>query len=136
LFASSLIYLCRENGVIYSILVSLAFLTEGGHFSTFPVCAVKIFGIVYGGKIYSIICFAIPLSSLAGFFIDYYRLVDELYIFVVAAELTFINIILLIFFDETEIKVYFDERPDGSLKRNLSSYKDTWFMKIKDKLRK
>jgi hypothetical protein len=100
---------------MYSILICLAFLCEGGHFSTFPACAVKIFGIAEGGKIFTISFFAVPLSSLAGFVLAENKdHISEVSIFIVAAALTFINIVLLIFFDETEIKVIISNSPDGN----------------------
>jgi len=81
-------------------------LCEGGHFSTFPAMAVKIFGIAEGGKIFTIAFFAVPLSSLLGFGLAENRnIFSEISIFILAAILTFVNIILLIFFDESEIKV-------------------------------
>jgi len=50
-------------------MVSLSFLCEGGHFSMFPTVAAKIFGIQYGGQIYTIMFFFIAFSSTLGFLI-------------------------------------------------------------------
>jgi hypothetical protein len=111
-FTSIFIFVFKDNALMYSILICLSFLCEGGHFSTFPACAVKIFGIAEGGKIFTICHFAVALSSLAGFFLKKY--IREAFIFIVAATLTFINIVLLLLFDETEIKVVINTNPDGS----------------------
>lgn len=105
-FTSIFIFVFQDNKYLYSLLICLAFLVEGGHFSTFPACAVKIFGIAEGGKIFTISFFAVPLSSLVGFALaENTKYISVVSIFIVSAVLTFINIILLIFFDETEIKV-------------------------------
>ena len=61
------LYSAKDNTVLYSILLSLAFLCEGGHFSTFPAAAVKLYGIQEAGKIFTISFFAVPLSSMLGF---------------------------------------------------------------------
>ena len=106
LFTSIFIFVFREDKYLYSLLICLAFLVEGGHFSTFPACAMKIFGIAEGGKIFTIAFFAVPLSSLLGFVLaENHKYINEVFIFIVADVLTFINIILIAFFDETEIKV-------------------------------
>lgn len=59
-------YYTRYNTPLYCLFVCLAFLCEGGHFSTFPAVGVKTFGIMEGGKIFTICFFAVPLSSLTG----------------------------------------------------------------------
>lgn len=96
----------------------MAFLCEGGHFSTFPACAMKVFGNCEGGKIFTIAFFAVPLSSMLGFVLaENSKYVNEVFIFIVAAVLTFVNIILLIFFDETEIKVVINNNLPNDKKR-------------------
>ena len=69
LVVSATIYHVKDNEYLYIIWVACSFLCEGGHFSCFPAACVKIFGIQHGGQIFTIMFFAIPISSLASFFI-------------------------------------------------------------------
>ena len=103
---ASTIYAVRSNEVIYPIWVSLSFLCEGGHFSMFPAAAMRIFGLAYGGQIYSIMFFANAFSSIASFLIVFFGgdKVSPRTIFLLSAALTLVNMISLYFFDDTEMK--------------------------------
>jgi len=48
LVTTLVIYHVRTNQFLYTLCVALAFTCEGGHFSTFPAAAVKIFGMEKG----------------------------------------------------------------------------------------
>ena len=66
-----------------------------------------LFGMYAGGKIYSIMFFAIGLSSLSGFIINNWLLakIGYLAFFMIACGLTIISLILLFFFkDEVIVK--------------------------------
>lgn len=67
--ASIFMYSARRSPTIYTILVFSAFFCEGGHISTFPAQGVRMYGLKHGGKIFSFIFFAIPLSSMLGFYL-------------------------------------------------------------------
>ena len=91
-------------------MLCLAFLCEGGHFSTFPAAAVKLYGIQEAGKIFTISFFAVPLSSMLGFVLAHLvKSADEQVIFYFGALLTLINIILLLTFDEEEVKIEYKD---------------------------
>ena len=94
----------------YSIILCFAFLCEGGHFSIFPASAVKLYGIHEAGQIFTISFFAVPLSSMLGFSLAHF-IPDgnEQIIFFVAAFLTFLNIALLLVFDEDEIIIEYKD---------------------------
>ena len=100
------IYYAKSNDFLYILCVALSFLCEGGHFSCFPAACVKIFGIQNGGQIFTIMFFAIPISSLTSFFIVEFGKdsIDPQTIFVCASVLTVINMIQLYFFDDREMK--------------------------------
>jgi hypothetical protein len=44
----------------------LSFLCEGGHFSLFPACGVKVFGNKNGGQLTSFIFYCASLAALSG----------------------------------------------------------------------
>jgi len=67
LIISSTIWSCRDNPISYTIIVALAFICYGGHFSSFPPAAVRIFGIENGGQIFTIMMFVAPIAALASF---------------------------------------------------------------------
>ena len=68
----------------------------------FPAAAVKIFGMVNGGQILSIMMFAQPMSSLASYgFVA--ANVDYPTVFYIGAALTVVNMITLYFFDDSEL---------------------------------
>jgi MFS family permease len=104
------LYSARFNFVAYSILLWLAFLCEGGHFSLFPPSAVKLYGIEEGGKIFTISFFAVPLSSFLGFTLAHFIPgIDAKIVFYIGALMTLFNIILLMVFDEDEIKIEYKD---------------------------
>ena len=71
----------------------------------YPTACVKLFGIQQGGLIFTVMFLITPVSSLLGLLIvetggpDVNQLV-----FFVAGALTFVNIILLYFYQDEEIK--------------------------------
>lgn len=104
------LYSAKDSTIVYSSLLCLSFLCEGGHFSTFPAAAVKLYGIQEGGKIFTISFFAVPLSSMLGFVLAHYvKSADEQTILYFGGFLTFTNIILLMAFDEDEIKIEYKD---------------------------
>jgi len=87
------------------VAVGLAFCCEGGHFSCFPAATVRIFGIINGGLIFTFMFFVIPLAALTSLVIV--QLTDEgsyQMIFIIGAVMTGLNIILLYFLDDIEMK--------------------------------
>ena len=72
----------------------------------FPTVTVKLFGIANGAQIYTIMFFAIPLSSNFGLVVVHYiqDLIGIVNIFRIAGLMTFINLILLYNFDEKEVE--------------------------------
>ena len=78
---------------------------EGGHFSMFPTAAVKLFGIQNGGQIFTIMFFAVPLSSMAGFVIEHFgkSFISIEAVFLIGSLFTFLNMILLYYFDDSEM---------------------------------
>jgi MFS family permease len=98
----------RSSPVPYIICVGLSLLTEGGHLGLFPAACGKIFGIKYGGLIYSFMFFALAFSSLFGFLLVQLGGKDPSFariILGVATGFTVVNIILMLFFDDSEIKL-------------------------------
>lgn len=94
----------KENEYLYPLWISLSFLCEGGHFSMFPTVTAKIFGIQFGGQIFTIMFFFISLSSTTGFvLVNYVKQIDHQIMFYIAGGLTFLNIVLLFFLDESEM---------------------------------
>jgi len=100
-------YNCRESEFLYVVCVALAFICEGGNFSMFPTVAANIFGIQNGGQIFTWMFFCCPLSALSSMAIssEYPTVTDVDYIFNVAASLTFFNLILLYFLDDTKLVI-------------------------------
>ena len=77
---------------------------EGGHFAMFPTACAHIFGIHNGGLIYAVMFFSIPPSTLLSFFIVEFGNLPSLEpVFIFASCLTFLNLILLYSFDDSEI---------------------------------
>ena len=98
------IYHFKDDHILYTICVALAFTCEGGHFSTFPAAAVKIFGMEKGGQIFTLMFFSVPLSSLSGFaLVQMGDSVSPKTIFFVGALMTLLNIVLLMIFDDQEM---------------------------------
>lgn len=99
-------YHVKTDQFLYTLCVALAFTCEGGHFSTFPAAAVKIFGMEKGAQIFTIMFVAVPLSSLTGFAITQAGdSVDPQTIFYIASFLTLLTMVLLMFFDDQEIEI-------------------------------
>mgnify|MGYP001156002712 CR=1 FL=1 len=92
----------------------------------FPTCIVKIFGITNGGFITTMAFFAVPISSISSFLFVFWD-IEPQYIFVVGALLTFCNLIILCFFDDSEMvrKPNFDkfeeEKEELSLKQSQNT---------------
>ena len=83
-------------------MVGMSYLCEGGHFSVFPTAIVKIFGITNGGFITTLAFFAVPVSSIMSFVcvqLDFHFHT----ILIIASILTFINLCILIKFDDSEM---------------------------------
>lgn len=101
LIASIFIYHSRESAFFYTLMVFLAFLCEGGHFSTFPAQGVKMYGLKHGGKIFTLCFFAVPSSALLGFaLVQHHEIIDPKHIFIFGAILTAVNGLLLLLFDD------------------------------------
>ena len=110
LISTVTLYSAKDNTIAYAIILCLAFLCEGGHFSTFPAAAVKLYGIQEAGKIFTISFFAVPLSSMLGFVLAHYvKGANEQLIFFFGGLLTLANIILLLVFDEDEMKIEYKD---------------------------
>ena len=91
-------------------MLCLAFLCEGGHFSTFPASAVKLYGIEEAGPIFTISFFAVPASSMLGFSLAHFvKNADEQMIFYFGGLLTLINIFLVLVFDEEKIEIEYKD---------------------------
>ena len=99
LIVSLSIYSCSTNSGWYTVAVAASFTCEGGHFSIFPTAAAKIFGIVNGGQIFTIMFLIIPVSSMISFMLVELKVSSET-IFYVAAAVTSINMVFLYFFDD------------------------------------
>ena len=70
----------------------------------FPTVAAKIFGIQYGGQIYTIMFFFIAASSILGFLIvEFAKSVSHQAMFFIAAAFTAFNILLLYYFIDEEM---------------------------------
>lgn len=94
----------KDNNFLYPLWISLSFLCEGGHFSMFPTVTAKIFGIQFGGQIFTMMFFFISLSSTSGFLLaNYVKQIDHQTMFYIAGGLTLLNIILLFFLEESEM---------------------------------
>jgi len=72
----------------------------------FPTAAVKLFGIQNGGQIYTVMFFFIPASSILGFLIVHFgkNYISFESVFLISGFLTFINIVLLYYFEDGEMK--------------------------------
>ena len=64
---SASIYFVRKHPTVYVIWVCCTYLCYGGHFSMFPTLTARIFGLRHGGQIFTIMFFALCISSLFGF---------------------------------------------------------------------
>lgn len=104
LIVSASIWGVRENEFLYPLFIALSFTCEGGHFSMYPTVTAKIFGIQFGGQIFTIMFFAISVSSTVGFIVAHNIDDSQLdVVFYISAGLTLINIVLLYFLDEHEM---------------------------------
>jgi hypothetical protein len=88
---------------LYIIWVCISYLCEGGQFSCFPVVMANIFGLTNGGIITTLAFIAVPVSSISSFLLVYFDF-EPTNIYIVGAVLTFINLCILIVFDESEMK--------------------------------
>lgn len=152
LVSSLFIYSARTNTFLYCVFVCLTFLCEGGHFSTFPAAAVKIYGIEEAGKIFTISFFAVPLSSLLGFALAQHKeYTGEQSIFLFGSFLTMVNIALLFIFDDGAMKVEYKDAngiviaghnsslrgtslrlvKQENLARYVRGYEDTYFRRLR-----
>jgi len=68
LVVSATVWNVHESAYLYPIWVACSFLGEGAHFSMFPAVTANVFGIEYGGQIFSFIFLSIPVSSFLSFF--------------------------------------------------------------------
>jgi hypothetical protein len=65
------IYKSIGSDFMYTFFVALSFFCEGGHFSLFPACAVKVFGNKNGGQISSFNFYLASVSAMSSpFFLD------------------------------------------------------------------
>ena len=94
---------CRHNVFLYTLAVALSFFCLGGHYSCFPAAAVRIFGLENGGQIYTVITYVLPLAAMSTFAVVKSGISFQ-NVFRIASVLTLINMILLYFFDETEMR--------------------------------
>ena len=109
-------YGAAKSEFFYTLCVALAFICEGGNFSMFPVVTANVFGVQNGGQIMTWMFFACPIAAFSSMAIStaYPSRQDVGYIFNVSAFLTFLNLILLYFLDDTKMK---KERSDEYVRR-------------------
>lgn len=71
----------------------------------FPVVTAKVFGVENGGQIMTYMFFTTPIAALSSMLISsiYPSTSDVEYIFNIAAILTYMNLVLLYFLDDTKI---------------------------------
>ena len=93
------------EGVAYPIWVGMSYLCLGGHFSMFPTVGARVFGIKYGGQIFTLIFMAIPIASTLSFIMVQYVKEGNApeYICWVGCILTLLNMFLLWKFDDSPI---------------------------------
>jgi hypothetical protein len=74
----------------------------------FPATCAKIFGIQNGGLVFSVMFFALAISSLFGFLLVQLGAKDPAFakiILYVATCFTVVNIIMMFFFDDSEMNL-------------------------------
>lgn len=97
------IWSCRQNPILLTIIIVGSYCTLGGHFSCFPPAAARIFGIRNSAMITTLLMYGSPISSLLSFVFVHMGF-DYKTVFTIAAIFTSINVILLYFFDDTEVE--------------------------------
>ena len=121
IITATFIYQSRYNAPLYVMFVVLAFLCEGGHFSTFSAAAPKIFGLVDGGKVATFIIVATVPATLTGLVCTQFpNIFSPEIIFWVGAGLSVVNLILLFFLDESPMELDEDNKP--------MPYKTSWYI--------
>jgi MFS family permease len=106
LTCSICIYPLRHYGVAFDVFLFISFWCEGAHFSLFPAAAAKLYGLAEVGAIYTISFFAVPVSAIIAFILAIYKeYTGEYSIFIVGSALTALNMIMLLFFDDEEMKI-------------------------------
>mmetsp|Transcript_7662 Transcript_7662/g.12881 ORF Transcript_7662/g.12881 Transcript_7662/m.12881 type:complete len:94 (-) Transcript_7662:61-342(-) len=87
----------------------------------FPAAAAQIFGLEFGGQIYTIMFFANSLSSIASTLIVILGKDKIGYntLFLVGSTFTFFNLVLLYFFDDTKMKKQKQMKAEGVPKEAL-----------------
>jgi uncharacterized membrane protein (DUF106 family) len=82
--------------------VCLSYLCEGAHFSCFPAMICQVFGITNGGVLATLAHFAVPVASISSFTLIYNG-ANTHAIFIIAAVLSAVNLVILYFFDDTKM---------------------------------
>jgi hypothetical protein len=113
LIASILIQFSRENGPFFVICVGLSLLAEGGQFSTFNAASPRIFGPTYGGVICSVVFTAITFSSFTEALVTKLSRSESFkeIMLSVGTGLTLMNMLILVFFDDSEMQLDKDGNP-------------------------
>lgn len=119
LIVSATIWNVKANEYLYPAWVAFSFLCEGAHFACFPAVTAKIFGVQYGGQIFTIIFLIIPVSSLLSYLLVHFGAnhISNQTIFLIAAVFSGINIVLIYFLDERPIREV--KTPTGMKKGEL-----------------
>jgi len=79
---------------MYTFVLAASFFCLGGHYSTFPAAAVKIFGIENGGQIYTMMTYFVPLAAMSSFAMVKSNLHYQT-VFNIGAVFTFLNLIFV-----------------------------------------
>jgi len=95
----------RSQSFLYPLWVGVSFLGEGGHLSMFPAVTCKVFGIQYGGQIFTIMFYQVAFASLCGFFIkNFGKNISYAAMFNIASVFSIVSFVLLLLLDDTEMK--------------------------------
>ena len=107
LLLASTIWSVKKNEYLYPAWIVITFICQGSHFACFPAVTSKIFGIEYGGQIYTIIFILNPISTLASYLLIHFggeKLAKSPVLFYISCVFVVINIGLLYLLDEQPIR--------------------------------
>jgi hypothetical protein len=123
----------RHHSIVYPLAVGLVYLCHGGHIVAFNAASTKIFGMANGGFICSLILTASPLTQTASSLLYKFSGGNAQLVLQVGTAMVFINLALLLFFDDSEMQITKEGReiPTGNnifnkiLRRNKPTKKES-----------
>jgi hypothetical protein len=104
---------CNDHNVLYPISICLGFISRGSYTTLYGAVCSKVFGMAHGGVISTYTLFALPAGSICSYLLDiFFKTVvgdgakdHRVYVLYVSLVLALANVGILMFFDDTEMKV-------------------------------